>query len=71
MKSIALERRFSGYSFFAIEKRVTGSKGFESKLARKPVSDSARRAADAFDLPSTKSSPIQINDAYSGIKHAY
>jgi hypothetical protein len=31
MKSIALERRFSGYSFFAVEKRVTGSKGFESK----------------------------------------
>jgi hypothetical protein len=26
MKSIALDRRFSGYSFFAVEKRVTGLK---------------------------------------------
>ncbi|GAC39792.1 hypothetical protein GPSY_4181 [Paraglaciecola psychrophila 170] len=41
MKSIALERHFSGYSFFAVEKRVTGSKGPESKMARMPVSVSA------------------------------
>jgi hypothetical protein len=38
MKSIALERRFSGYSFFTEEKRVTGLKGFESKMAWIPVS---------------------------------
>ena len=34
MKSIALERHFSVYSFFAVEKRVTGSKGFESKTGK-------------------------------------
>ena len=34
MKSIALERHFSGYSFFAVEKRVTGSKGLESKTGK-------------------------------------
>jgi hypothetical protein len=34
MKSVALERHFSGYSFFAVEKRVTGSKGFESKTGK-------------------------------------
>jgi len=33
MKSVALERLFSGYSFLAAAKKVTGSKGFESKLA--------------------------------------
>jgi hypothetical protein len=43
MKSIALERLFSGYSFLAAAKRVTGSKGFESKTARRRVS-----AAHAF-----------------------
>jgi hypothetical protein len=34
MKSIAIERRFSGYSFLAVEKRVTGSKGFGSKTGK-------------------------------------
>jgi hypothetical protein len=41
MKSIVLERRFSGYSFFAAEKRLTGSKGFESKTGK----DTSKRSA--------------------------
>ncbi|GAC21638.1 hypothetical protein GARC_4697 [Paraglaciecola arctica BSs20135] len=44
MKSFALERRFSGYSFFAAEKRVTGSKGFESKTGM----DASKRSACTF-----------------------
>jgi hypothetical protein len=31
MKSIALERLLFGYFFLAVEEKVTGSKGFESK----------------------------------------
>jgi hypothetical protein len=34
MKSIALERLFSGFFFLAAAKRVTGSKGFESKTGK-------------------------------------
>jgi len=33
--------------------------------------DASVPAAHAFNLPSTQSSPIQTNGAYSGIKHAY
>jgi hypothetical protein len=35
MKSIALERLFSGYSFLTAAKRVTSSKGFDSKTGMK------------------------------------
>jgi hypothetical protein len=41
MKNIALERLLFGYFFLAVEEKVTGSKGFESKLAGRPVSVSA------------------------------
>jgi hypothetical protein len=37
-KSIAFERLLFGYFFLAVEEKVTGSKGFESKLERRPVS---------------------------------
>jgi hypothetical protein len=34
MKSIALERLLFGYFFLAVEEKVTGSKGFESKTGK-------------------------------------
>jgi hypothetical protein len=48
MKSIALERLLFGYFFLAVEEKVTGSKGFESKLAWMPVSASACLCGEAI-----------------------
>ena len=37
-KSIVIERLLFGYFFLAVEEKVTGSKGFESKTAWRRVS---------------------------------
>jgi len=57
IKSIALEQLFSGYSFLAAAKRVTGSKGFESKTARRRVSAAHAFICSNASRKSTRTAP--------------
>jgi hypothetical protein len=62
MKSIVIERLLFGYFFLAVEEKVTGSKGFESKTGKEASKRSAClvHKVHAFKPPSRLKPPNNL-----------